>query len=382
MTPPSPTRYARVGDDYVAYQTIGGGPRDVVLIPSWFSNVEAIWDVAPAARLLERLASFCRLIVFDRRGAGLSDPAPIEGPFLEQFADDLVAVLDAVGSQRVALIGCDGGGPVAMVAAAMFPARVTALVLVNTFARLARDDDYPEGLPPGVLETWMRALSAQWGGDPGFVVNAPSMVGDEEVAASFSRLLRMSASPRVAAATRRVLHAVDVRQVLASVQAPTLVLHRRGDRMIPLDQGRYLAAHIPGARLVELDGEDHLFYFGDTDAIAEEIEEFLTGVRRVEIDRVLATVLFTDIVGSTELAARLGDRRWRELLDEHYRAVGRLVARYRGELVKTTGDGILATFDGPARAVHCATSIREAVGGARSRDPSRAAHRRGGATGR
>jgi pimeloyl-ACP methyl ester carboxylesterase len=362
VTPPSPTRYAKVGEDHVAYQTIGHGRRDVVLIPSWFSNVEAIWDLPPAAHLLERLASFCRLIVFDRRGTGLSDPAPVaDAPLFEQFADDLVAVLDAVGSERAALIGCDGGGPVAMVAAAMFPGRVSALVLVNTFARLARDDDYPEGLPPGVLDTWLRAISTQWAGDPGFVVNAPSVVGDEEMGALFTRLLRMSASPRVATTTRRVLYAADVRQVLSSIQAPTLVVHRRDDRMIPAAQGRYLARHIPGARMVELPGEDHLFYFGDADAIAVEVEEFLTGIRRVEVNRVLATVLFTDIVRSTEMAARVGDRRWRQLLDDHYRMGARVLARHRGELVKTTGDGVLATFDGPARAVHCAAGIREAV---------------------
>ena len=363
MRPPA-TRYARVGRDHVAYQAIGEGPRDVVLSPSWFSNVEAIWDLPPAARLLERLASFCRLLVFDRRGTGLSDPAPVaEGPFFEQFADDLVAVLDAARSHRAALIGCDGGGPVAMVAAATYPHRVTALVLVNTFARLARDEDYPEGLPVGVLNGWLRAVSDQWGGEAGFPLNAPSVVGDEELAWRFTRLLRMSASPGVAATTRAVLHALDVRDVLPSVHAPTLVLHRAGDRMIPLAQGRYLASRIPGARLVELAGEDHLFYFGDTDVLADEIEEFLTGARRVVVSRVLATVLFTDIVHSTEHAARLGDRRWRELLDEHDGVVARLLARFRGELVKNTGDGVLATFDGPARAVQCSVAIREAVAG-------------------
>jgi pimeloyl-ACP methyl ester carboxylesterase/class 3 adenylate cyclase len=355
-------RYARVGDEHVAYQVVGHGALDVVLIPAWFSNVEAIWDLVPASRFLERLASFCRLLLFDRRGTGLSDPAPVSGqPFFEQSTDDLIAVLDAAGSERAAFVGCDGGGPVAMLAAGTHPRRVTALVLVNSFARMAQASDYPAGAPPHVLDGWLTRSTDQWNGDAGFALNAPSVEGNVEMASQFTRFLRMAASPGVAYATRQVLHALDVRDMLPSIQAPTLVIHRRGDRMIRVEHGRYLAEHIAGARLVELPGDDHLFYFGDTDAIVAEIEVFLTGVRHVEVDRALATVLFTDIVGSTRHTATVGDRRWRETLDEHDRAIEQLVVRFQGVLIKTTGDGVLATFDGPGRAVRCAIAIRDAV---------------------
>jgi pimeloyl-ACP methyl ester carboxylesterase len=356
------TRYARVGDEHVAYQVVGSGSLDVVLIPAWFSNVETIWDLAPAARVLERLASFSRLVIFDRRGTGLSDPVPPNGQsFFEQSTDDLVAVLDAAGSTKAALIGCDGGGPVAMLAAGTHPERVSALVLVNTFPRLGRTPDYPIGAPPETLETWLQYTTEQWNGDPGFFLSAPSVQGDRETAAQFTHFLRSAASPGVGYATRLVLHAIDVRDMLPVIQAPTLVLHRRGDRMVRSENGRHLAAHIPGARFVELPGDDHLFYFGDTESILVEIEEFLTGVRHVEIDRALATVLFTDIVGSTQLTATVGDRRWKDLLDHHDRVVGDLVVRFQGNLIKTTGDGVLVTFDGPGRAVRCAIAVREAV---------------------
>jgi pimeloyl-ACP methyl ester carboxylesterase len=356
------TRYARVGDDHVAYQVLGRGRRDVALIPAWFGHVEAMWDLTPLAGFMERLSAFARLVVFDRRGTGLSDPAPaVAGPFLEQFSDDLVAVLDAAGSERATLIGCDGGGPVAAITAATYPQRVEALVLVNTFARMAEAPDYPPGVPQPVLDGWLAHVDAQLRGDSGFELTAPSAVGDEELNADFTRLLRQSASPRVANATRRILHAVDVRDILGSVQVPTLVIHRRGDRMIRLAHGRYLAERIPGARLVEVPGDDHLFYIGDADAILDEIEEFITGARRVAADRVLSTVLFTDIASSTEQAVTLGDRRWRDLLDEHDRTVERLVTRFNGSLVKGTGDGVLATFDGPGRAVTCAMVARDAV---------------------
>jgi pimeloyl-ACP methyl ester carboxylesterase len=357
------TRYARVGDEHVAYQVVGHGALDVVLIPAWFSNVEAIWDLAPAKRFIERLASFARVLIFDRRGTGLSDPAPVSGqPFFEQSTDDLLAVLDAAGSEKAAFVGCDGGGPVAMLAAGTHPRRVTALVLVNSFARMAQAVDYPAGVPSYVLDGWLARSTDQWNGDTGFVLNAPSVERNAEMASQFTRFLRLAASHGVGYATRQVLHALDVRDMLPSIQAPTLVVHRRGDRMIRVEHGRFLAEHIAGARLVELPGDDHLFYFGDTDAILAEIEVFLTGVRHVEADRALATVLFTDIVGSTRHTATVGDRRWREMLDEHDRAIEQLVVRFQGVLIKTTGDGVLATFDGPGRAVRCAIAIRDAVG--------------------
>ena len=358
----SDIRYARVGHEHVAYQVVGEGPIDVVLLPGWFSNVEALWDLRPLARFVERLASFARVLIFDRRGTGLSDPARTSGdPFFEQSTDDLIAVLDAAGSRRAALIGCDGGGPVAMLAAGTHPQRVAALVLVNTFARMAQSDDYPAGIPTSVLDAWLNDSTEQWNGEPGFYLNAPSARDDPDVAAQFMRFLRLAASPGVGYTTRQVLHAVDVREVLGSIHAPTLVVHRRDDRMIRADHGLYLAAHIPDARLVVLPGDDHLFYVGDADAILAEIEEFLTGVRHVDVARTLATVLFTDIVASSTVAATIGDRRWRDLLDEHDRAVTQLVVAFQGSLIKTTGDGVLATFDGPGRALRCAGAIREAV---------------------
>jgi class 3 adenylate cyclase len=335
-----------------------------VLIPAWFSNVEAMWDLRPLARFVQRLATFSRVVVFDRRGTGLSDPVSGSGqPFFERSTDDLVAVLDAAGSERAALIGCDGGGPIALLAAGTYPARVTGLALVNTFARLAQSPDYPAGVPNSVLDGWLANTTTQWNGDPGFYLNAPSVRGDPEMTTQFIRFLRLAASPGVGYATRRVLHAVDVRDVLESIHAPTIVLHRHGDRMIRVDHARFLAAHIPGARLVELPGDDHLFYLGDAEAVLVEIEEFLTGVRHVDAARALATVLFTDIVRSTELAATMGDRQWRALLDEHDRAVAQLVLAFQGTLIKTTGDGVLASFDGPGRAVRCAVAIRDAVRG-------------------
>ncbi len=356
------TRYARVGRDHVAYQVVGQGPRDVLLMPGWFSNVEAIWDLQPAARFLERLASFSRLILFDRRGTGLSDPLGDDGAaYVERSADDLVAVLDAAASPQAVLVGCDGAGPVAIAAAATYPHRVRALVLVNTFARMARDDDYPAGVPVDVLDAWLAQAPGQWHGVPGFVLNAPSVEGDAELTEQFTRFLRLSASPGTGVATRRVLHAMDVRDALACVQAPTLVVHRAGDGMIRVEHGRYLAEHIAGARLAEVPGSDHLFYMGDIEPIIGEIEEFLTGARHVDPDRVLATVLFTDIVDSTARAAAVGDRQWRGLVDEHDRVAATLVDRFQGELVKTMGDGLLASFDGPARAVRCAAAVRDAV---------------------
>ncbi len=356
------TQYARVGEDHVAYQVVGDGPLDLVLIPAWFSNVEAVWDLPPLARFLERLASFSRLLIFDRRGTGLSDPvSDARDAFLEHSRDDLLAVLDAAGSARSAIVGCDGGGPVAMLAAATDPGRVLGLVLVNTFSRMGEAPDYPAGVPAPVLDLWLAGSREQWLGAAALGLTAPSVAEDSQLARQFVRFLRMAASPGVGYTTRQVLHAIDVRDLLTSIQAPTLVLHRKGDRMIRVGHGRYLAEHIPDARLVELPGGDHLFYLGDAEPILLEIEEFLTGARRVVPDRVLAAVLFTDIVGSTELAARIGDRRWRQLLDGHDQALAALVDRFQGRLVKATGDGVLATFDGPGRAVRCAVAAREAV---------------------
>jgi class 3 adenylate cyclase len=349
------TRYTTVGGDHVAYQVIGEGPPDLVFVPHWNSNVEALWDFPPLARFVRHLAGVGRVILFDKRGTGLSDALSTEGaPFLEQFADDLRAVLDAIGARRVALIAADTAGLVAIVFAATHPERVGSLVLVNTFGGL-------DALPGAETEEHRRDILRLWiDGDVSRV--APSLAGDPHAAEQATRFFRLSASPGAAYATRSRLLELDVRDVLSAVHAPTLVLHRSGDEFFSIDHGRHVAEHIPGARFVELPGRDHLVYTGDADALLGEIEVFVTGERRrTATDRVLTTVLFVDIVTSTERAAEVGDERWRDVLDAYDREVAHRLDLFRGRLVKSTGDGTLAMFDGPARAIRCALAIHEAL---------------------
>jgi pimeloyl-ACP methyl ester carboxylesterase len=360
------TRYARSGDVHIAYQVTGRGPRDLVYVPGWVSNIDLMWEEPAMARFLDRLASFSRLILFDKRGTGLSDRVSTDQlPTLEQRMDDVRAVLEAVGSERAALFGHSEGGNMCVLFAATYPERTTALVTLGSFAkRRDPDDDYPWAPGAHDREATVADVELNWGRlRPADVeYYAPSRAGDEPFVRNLEQYLRRAASPGAAAALLRMNSFIDVRDVLPTIQVPTLVLHRTGDRDVNVQEGRYLAARIPGARFVELDGEDHWISAGDTDAIADEIEEFLTGTRPVpELDRVLATVLFTDIVGSTRRAAELGDRRWRELVSTHDAAVRRQLQRFRGREIDTAGDGFLATFDGPARAVRCAQSIGEAV---------------------
>jgi len=364
MTPE--TQYARSGDVNIAYQVVGEGPRDLVYVPGWVSNVEMMWEQAPLARFLERLASFSRLILFDKRGTGLSDRVSNDKlPSLEQRMDDVRAVLEAVGSERAALFGHSEGGSMCMLFAATYPARTTALITLGAFAkRRDPDEDYPWAPSAESREETTEDVERNWGHlrPEDVEYYAPSRVGDEEFIRSFERYFRRGASPGAAAALLRMNSYIDVRSVLPTIQVPALVLHRTGDHDVKLAEGRYLAERIPGARFVELPGDDHAIAAGDVDGLADEIEEFLTGTRPVpELDRVLATVLFTDIVGSTERAVELGDRRWRDLLGEHDATVRRELDRFRGREVDTAGDGFLATFDGPARAVRCAMSAGEAI---------------------
>ena len=360
------TQYARSGDVNIAYQVTGEGPRDLVYVPGWVSNVEMMWEQAPLARFLERLASFSRLILFDKRGTGLSDRVSNDKlPSLEQRMDDVRAVLEAVGSERAALFGHSEGGSMCMLFAATYPGRTTALITLGAFAkRRDPDDDYPWAPSAESREETTEDVERNWGHlrPEDVEYYAPSRVGDEEFIRSFERYFRRGASPGAAAALLRMNSYIDVRSVLPTIQVPTLVLPRTGDHDVKLEEGRYLAERIPGARFVELPGDDHAIAAGDLDGLADEIEEFLTGTRPVpELDRVLATVLFTDIVGSTERAVELGDRRWRDLLGEHDATVRRELDRFRGREVDTAGDGFLATFDGPARAVRCAMSAGEAI---------------------
>ena len=363
---PPQTRYARSGDAHIAYQTLGDGPRDLVLVDQWFSNVDAAWEFAPLARLMTQLASFSRLIIFDKRGTGLSDPVAIGHlPTIEGWGDDLRAVLDAVGSERAALMSGPGASFVTLVFAATHPARTAALVLVDPYARFARSDDYPIGMPTDHLPQDLERLRASWGVDGGTLAfMAPNLLTDRTIAEPYIRYERQSASPGVAQAMLSSLYETDVRDVLPAIRVPTLVLsHAAGSRINP-DHGRYIAKRIPGARFAELAGSENYLWAGDPRVLSAEVEEFLTGVRPVaEPDRVLATVLFTDIVGSTARAAEIGDAAWRRQLAEHDVDVRSALARFRGREVKTTGDGFLATFDGPARAVRCALAIRQSLGG-------------------
>jgi pimeloyl-ACP methyl ester carboxylesterase len=355
------TRYAKSGDLNIAYQVVGEGPFDLIYVPGWISNVELMWEEPAHAHVLERLLRFSRLILFDKRGTGLSDPVSLDRlPTLEERMDDVRAVLDAVGSQRTAVFGFSEGGLMSVLFAATYPERVTALVLYGIFAKRIWSEDYPWAPTPEARRREIDALERNWAETMDLDQLAPSE--SEAFKRRLATYFRRSASPGAAVALMRMNTELDVRNVLPSIQVPTLVLHRRDDRDAKVEEGRWIAGRIPGAKYVELAGDAHTLWAGDTDALVDEIEEFLTGVRRgPEPDRVLATVLFTDIVGSTDHATRLGDRRWRGLLDEHHGRVRRELERYRGLEVDTAGDGFFASFDGPARAIRAACAIRDSV---------------------
>jgi class 3 adenylate cyclase len=363
MPSPPETHYAKSGDLHVAYQVVGDGPFDLLHIPGFVSNVEAMWDEPLLARFLERLASFSRLILFDKRGTGLSDRVPNDRlPTLEERMDDLRAVLDAAGSEQAALLSHSEGGNLAVLYAATYPERTRALVTTGMFAARVWSPEYPWAPTPEERERSIEAVAREWG-TPGPLVDlVPSMVHDRAFMERYAAYTRRSASPGAAAALLRMNTYIDVRAVLPTITVPTLVAHHTDDRDANIEEGRWIAAQIPGARFLELPGEDHLPWVGDQDTLLDEVEEFLTGTRPMrEPNRVLATVLFTDLVGSTQRAAELGDRRWRELLDAHETAVRRELVRFGGREVDTAGDGVFATFDGPARAIRAACAIRDSV---------------------
>jgi pimeloyl-ACP methyl ester carboxylesterase len=357
-----PTQYAKSGDASIAYQVVGEGALDLVLVLGFATHLELQWESPPFARFCERLSTFSRLIVFDKRGTGLSDPVA-EVPTLEQRIDDVRAVMDAAGSERAALFGISEGGPMSVLLAASHPARATALVLYGAMGRTTEAPDYPWASPADALrESAAEFILPYWGQRPEGMVElfAPSFAGDPQAIEFSARMERSAASPAMVQQIFEMFLDIDVRAILPTIRVPTLVLHRRGDRVVNRRAGEYLAKQIQGARYVELPGIDHLPWAGDADAVLGEIEEFLTGARSVpEPDRVLATVMFTDIVGSTQRAAEVGDARWRELLGAHQEAVRRELERFRGREIKTLGDGHLATFDGPARAIRCGLAIAE-----------------------
>jgi class 3 adenylate cyclase len=348
------THYARSGDVHIAYQVFGSGPIDLIIAPGFVSHVEACWDEPGFARWLEQFARNARVIIFDKRGTGLSDRVG-ELPGLEQRMDDIRAVMDAAGSQRAALLGVSESGSLATLFAATHPDRCQALVIYGSFASWLPTESE--------LEAVIGHLRENWGAGARAHRYAPSKANDPAFLQWWARLERLGASPSAAIALLRMNAQIDVTDILRTIRVPTLVIHRTGDVVATLEEGRFMAANIPGARFIELDGHDHLPYTGDNAGeIVGHVLEFATGApAEVEVERVLATVLMTDIVGSTERAETMGDTAWRDLLDAHNNAVRKEFTRFRGHEVKSLGDGFLATFDGPARAIRCAAAIAEAV---------------------
>ncbi|HEY7651091.1 MAG TPA: adenylate/guanylate cyclase domain-containing protein [Methylomirabilota bacterium] len=355
------TRYARSGDVNIAYQAFGEGPRDLVIVPGWVSNVEVFWEDPSMARFLERLASFARVILFDKRGTGLSDRVA-DIPNLETRMDDVRAVMDAVRSPRAALLGYSEGGAMCTLFAATYPERTAALVLVNSYARRIWAPDYPWGTPRQEWEAFVDEAMRHWGTAVGLDIRVPSRASDPRFRDWWARFLRMSASPGAGRAVLLMNADIDVRAILSTIRVPALVLHGARERNVPVEAGRYLAERIPEAKYVELPGADHIPWGEDAELILDEIEEFLTGTRRgVEPDRILATVMFTDIVDATRKASEMGDRRWRDLLAAHHALVREHLSKFRGREIDTAGDGFLSTFDGPARGIRAACAVSEGV---------------------
>ena len=357
------TRYARSGDVNIAYQVMGEGTIDLVFVMGWVSHLEYFWTEPSFARFLTRLASFSRLILFDKRGTGLSDRVPLnELPTLEQRMDDVRAVMDAVGSERAALCGISEGGPMCSLFAATYPEKTIALVMIGTYAKRVWSPDYPWGPTPEERQKFYEEIQSDWGGPVGLEERAPSVAHDPQFSDWWSTYLRMGASPGAALALTRMNAEIDVRGVLPTIRVPALIIHRTGDICLKVEEGRYVAQNIPGAKFVELGGVDHLPFVGDQDEILYPVEEFLTGVRHApEPDRMLATVLFARTIGPAADTAVPSDARWNELLDRYYAQVRKEVEWFRGRDIEMASDGFLATFDGPARAIRTACAIREAA---------------------
>jgi pimeloyl-ACP methyl ester carboxylesterase len=355
---PPRTQYTKSGNVSIAYQISGDGPTDLVLAAGWLSNLEYAWENPDFARFLTRLASFSRLIRFDKRGMGMSD-RDVDASTLEERVDDIRAVMDAASAPKAALLGVSEGGYMSVLFAATHPERVTALILYGCYAKGSWAPDYPWGRTREMQEAALAALEEGWGGPFKLESGAPSVAKDEAARSWLGAYLRYSASLSAAKANSSLSYLIDVREILPTIQSPTLVLHRRGDRWVSLSEGQYLAEHIPNAKMVELPGDDHIPFWGDQERLIEEIQEFLTGTRvGSPTERVLVTVLVTDIVGSTEKAAAIGDSKWRDLLHLHDSAVRRELRNFGGQEINTTGDGFVLAFSGPTRAIQCAQAIR------------------------
>jgi pimeloyl-ACP methyl ester carboxylesterase/class 3 adenylate cyclase len=355
------TRYARSGDVNIAYQVVGHAPLDLVFVMGWVSHLEYFWAEPSFAQFLMRLASFSRLILFDKRGTGLSDRVPVtELPTLEQRMDDVRAVMDAVGSERAALCGVSEGGPMCSLFAATYPEKTIAVVMIGTYAKRIWDPEYPWAPTAEHRQEFYEEMQRDWGGPVGLEERAPSVAHDPHFREWWATYLRMGASPGAALALTKMNADIDVRHVLPSIRVPTLVIHRAGDACLKVEEGRYVAAKIPGAKYVELPGVDHLPFVGDQDAILDEIEEFLTGVRHApEHDRVLATVLFTRVVDRPAQVASAGERQWRDLLERHQAHIRRELELFKGREIEMEDGHLLATFDGPARAIRAACAISD-----------------------
>jgi class 3 adenylate cyclase len=350
------TQYAKSGDVRIAYQVVGQGPFDLVFVPGFISNLDVAWEEPQRARVWTRLASFARLIMFDKRGTGLSDRT-VGVPTLEERMDDVRAVMDAVGSQRAALFGISEGGAMSVLFAATYPERTRALVLYGTYGHFRS-----WVLPPDRIEAALDRMEKNWGTGESLHLFAPSVASDETFKLSWARFERLGASPSAVVALMRMNSEIDIRPILPSIRVPTFIIHRQGDVRVNVEAGRFMARQIPNAKYLEVPGSDHTLWTGETERILDEVEEFLTGSRSaIESDRVLATVLFTDIVNSTKRAETIGDRAWHDVLDRHNALVRREISRHRGHEVRTMGDGFLATFDGPARSIRCALAINEGV---------------------
>lgn len=355
------THYAMSGDINIAYQTFGQGKQNLVLIPGWASHVELAWNQPEHAAFLRKIATFCRITVLDRRGTGLSDPVS-SAPTIEERMDDVRAVMDDAGLETAAIFGISEGGPMAMVFAAAFPERTEALLLFGTFARLAHGEDYEIGLPSEAGKKFLKAIDDYWGQGKSAKIFAPSRANDPAFVKTWAQFERNSMGRGTARQLMGLNYETDVRDVLPMIRVPTQVLHRVGDTAVPLKFGQYISEQIPGAKLVELEGDDHYFANGDTETLIAEVEEFLTGERTAPTpDRILTTVMFADIVQSTERAVDIGDRAWKHLLEQYYAVARKKLGQHNGRELDNAGDGFFASFDGPARAVRCGLELQQGM---------------------